>query len=172
MITDKRINRTLSVLYRYNQRFFAHKVKERKLPIEVGHIPSLMQVYYHPGITQDQLSFYNGMDKGTTARSIKQLEELKLLYRKTDQSDRRINHLFLTPDGIRVRNQMSEIILELHEMLYEGFESEEIDLLMDLLQRMKQNSVNWHEAQKRQMKCRTTTNEKEEHTHAGRKDGA
>lgn len=161
MITDKRINRTLSVLYRYNQRFFAHKIKERNLPLEVGHVPCLMQVYRHPGITQEQLSFYNGMDKGTTARSIKQLEELDLVYRKTDLSDRRVNHLFLTQKGIEVRNQMAQIILELHEMLYEGFEIEEIDRLMELLQRMKENSVRWHEEQKKKSKCRTIQEERE-----------
>lgn len=138
-MTGKFINRTISILYRCNQRFFAQKLEDYSLPLEVGQIPSLMQVYQHPGITQDGISSNAGMDKGTVAHTVKQLEDAGLVFRQTDEKDRRVNHIFPTPGGLAIKEKLFQIIRELHEILYMGFESSEIDLAILLLERMKNN---------------------------------
>ena len=48
-----RLNRDISILYRYGQRFFACRLAP--LGVEVGQLPVLMQVYQMPGTTQDAL---------------------------------------------------------------------------------------------------------------------
>lgn len=92
-----RLNRDISILYRYGQRFFACRLAP--LGVEVGQLPVLMQVYQMPGTTQDALSVGRGFDKGTTARVAKSLEDAGLLRRETDPDDRRINHLYPTGAG-------------------------------------------------------------------------
>lgn len=94
-----RLNRDISILYRYGQRFFACRLAP--LGVEVGQLPVLMQVYQMPGTTQDALSVGRGFDKGTTARVAKSLEDAGLLRRETDPDDRRINHLYPTEPGAR-----------------------------------------------------------------------
>ncbi|MCR4432231.1 MAG: MarR family transcriptional regulator [Tepidanaerobacteraceae bacterium] len=138
-MTGKFINRTISILYRCNQRFFAQKLENYSLPLEVGQISSLMQVYQHPGITQDGISSNAGMDKGTVAHTVKQLEDAGLVFRQTDDKDRRVNHIFPTPKGLEIRERLFQIIRELHEILYQGFESSEIEEAIALLERMKNN---------------------------------
>jgi hypothetical protein len=59
--------------FRYGQRYFTQMLKERQIPMEVGQLPFMMQVYRHPGISQDGISANAVMDKGTTAKCIKQL---------------------------------------------------------------------------------------------------
>lgn len=140
---EKYVNRTISVLYRCNQRFFAQKLQEYSLPIEVGQIPSLMQVYRYPGITQDEISSNANIDKGTVARTVKQLEDSGLVIRKTDDKDRRINHIFATPKGMEIKEQVFEIIVELHTVLYQGFSNSEIDEAISLMERMKENMSNY-----------------------------
>lgn len=135
----KYINRTISVLYRYNQRFFAQKLEEYSLPLEVGQIPALMQVYKHPGLTQDEISLNAGIDKGTAARTITQLENNSLVIRRTDEKDRRVNHIFATEKGIEIKPQVLKVIEELHEILYKGFNDREIDEMIIMLERMKNN---------------------------------
>lgn len=132
-----RINRTISILYRYGQRFLATRL--RPLGIEVGQFPSLMRVYSTRGITQEQISFETGMDKGTTARSVQQLEKNGLIFRKSDPSDRRMNHIFLTEKGEKLEPEVYAAADALHEVLYRGFTSEEIELTGSFLNRMKKN---------------------------------
>lgn len=140
---EQYINRTFSVLYRYGQRFFIQKLKEHKMPFEVGQFPFLMQVYRHPGITQEGISANAVMDKGTTARSIKQLEELGLVRREIDASDRRIHHIYPTPEAMAIKEQVIGVINDLHEILYKGFSKEEIDLVTSMTERMKANIADY-----------------------------
>lgn len=136
---EKYINRTISILYRCNQRFFAQKLEEYSLPIEVGQLPALIQIYRHPGITQEEISSNAGIDKGTAARTITQLENNGLVIRQTDEKDRRINHIFATDNAMKFKKQVFKIIDELHEILYQGFGQCEIDDMISMLERMKNN---------------------------------
>lgn len=138
-MTKAFINRIISILYRYDQYFFARKLQEYSLPIDVGHIPSLMQVYRNPGITQSGIALNSGMDKGTVARSLKQLEKAGLVLRQTDENDRRVNHIFATQKGNEIKEKVFQIIEELHEVLYRGFDPQEIQQAFSFIERMRGN---------------------------------
>lgn len=138
-MTERLINRTISRLHRQNLRFFALKLKEYQLPIDVGQIPVLMQVYRNPGITQDGISANARLDKGTTARCLNQLEDAGIVRRETDENDRRINHIHATDDGMLIKACVFDIIKELHIVLYEGFSEEEIEDLNNMAERMTCN---------------------------------
>lgn len=138
-MNQKFVNRNISRLYRDNQRFFAQRLKELKLPIEVGQLPALIQIYLHPGITQDGISANAGIDKGTVARIVKQLEDNSLISRQTDQGDKRVNHIFATEEGLSYEAQVFQIITELHNVLYKGLSDSEIELAINLLERMRKN---------------------------------
>ncbi|GKH47620.1 MarR family winged helix-turn-helix transcriptional regulator [Anaerotruncus massiliensis (ex Togo et al. 2019)] len=132
-----RLNRDISILYRYGQRFFACRLAP--LGVEVGQLPVLMQVYQMPGTTQDALSVGRGFDKGTTARVAKSLEDAGLLRRETDPDDRRINHLYPTGRALALRPQVEAVIDELHGVLYRGLSGEEIAQASALVARMRRN---------------------------------
>lgn len=138
-MTVKFINRIISIVYRYNQRFFTHKLEEYSLPIEVGQISTLIQIYRHPGITQDGISLNAGIDKGTVAHIIKQLEKADIVTRQTDSKDRRVNHIFATQKGLESKEQIFQIIKELHEVLYQGFCDSEVEEAISFMERMRNN---------------------------------
>ncbi|HOE58120.1 MAG TPA: MarR family winged helix-turn-helix transcriptional regulator [Bacillota bacterium] len=141
-MTKEYINRIISILYRYNQRFFAQKLEEYSLPVEVGQLPTLIQIYKYPGITQDGISSNVGIDKGTVARTVKQLEYAGMIVRRVDEKDRRINHIFVTPKGMKYRINIFKIIEELHEVLYQGFCGSKIEEAISMLDRMRSNIDN------------------------------
>lgn len=132
-----RLNRDFSILYRYGQRFFACRLAP--LGVEVGQFPVLMGVYQNPGTTQDALSVGRGLDKGTTARVAKSMEEAGLLRRETDPDDRRINHLYPTERALELRPQVEAVIDELHGVLYRGISEEEVAQASALVERMRRN---------------------------------
>lgn len=138
-MTEIYINKIISVLYRYNQRYFTQKLAEHSLPLEVGQVPTLIQIYRHPGITQEGISANAGIDKGTVAHVVKQLEKTGIVDRQTDTEDRRINHIFATDKGLECKEQIFGIIRELHQVLYRDFHEEEIQTAMSMLERMKNN---------------------------------
>ena len=142
-MTEQYINRTISILYRYNQRFFAQKLMEYSLPLEVGQLPTMLQIYRHPGITQDEISSNAGIDKGTVAHIVKQLEKDGIVLRQTDTSDRRVKHIFSTQKGMECKEQVFRIIKELHQILYRGFCGPEIEEAMSMLERMKKNMYDY-----------------------------
>lgn len=138
-MAEQYINRMISLLYRYNQRFFAQKLMEFSLPLEVGQLPTMIQIYRHPGITQDEISSNAGIDKGTVAHIVKQLEKDGIVLRQTDTSDRRVKHIFATQKGMECQEQVFQIIRELHQVLYRDFCGTEIEEAMSILERMKKN---------------------------------
>ncbi len=139
MTQPEYINRVISYLYRYGQRFLVKKFKEYGLPFEVGQLPFIMQIYRNPGITQEGISANAVMDKGTTARGVKRLEKLGLAARETDLRDRRVNHIYPTPAALEIKDWVFRIIDELHQVLYRGLSEDEIPLAVSLLFRMKDN---------------------------------
>lgn len=130
-------NRYISMIYRYTRRYFARELIDSQL--DAGQLPFLLQLYRSPGITQEQLSCALGMDKGTTARSVAQLEECGLAYRTPDENDRRINHVFPTQAALGSEDELFDIIDRLHELLFEGFTAEERAQALTLIIRMKDN---------------------------------
>lgn len=133
----ERVNRTISVLYRYGQRYLGARL--RPLGLEVGQLPALLRICRNPGITQEQISLETGMDKGTTARSVQRLAELGLVRRETDRADRRINHIYPTERACAIEESVIAVLEELHDILYEGMTEAEIAQAADLMNRMKEN---------------------------------
>ena len=132
-----RVNRRISILYRYGQRFLTARLKP--LGLEVGLLPSFLQVCRFPGITQEEISAHTGMDKGTTARSVKKLEEQGYVFCTGDPADRRVNHIQPTSQARALEPLVEEVVEELHRHLYRGFSPQEICLTLESLSRMQKN---------------------------------
>ncbi len=130
-------NKFISMIYRYTRRYFVRELQASQL--DAGQLPFLLHLYRAPGITQEQLSCALGMDKGTTARSVAQLEECGLAYRAPDEHDRRVNHVFPTPTALAREEALFAIVDRLHELLFEGFSPEERAQALSLIIRMKDN---------------------------------
>lgn len=130
-------NRIMSFIYRYGRRYFAREL--RGLDVEVGQFPFMLAVLRSPGMTQEQLSDFLGMDRGTTARSLAALETQGFVLRIADEQDKRVNHIFPTDKAIDCRERLFEISESIHEVLFEGFSAEEKDQLCRCLIRMQIN---------------------------------
>lgn len=130
-------NKFISMIYRYTRRYFVRELQTFQL--DAGQLPFLLHLYRCPGVTQEQLSCALGMDKGTTARSVAQLEECGLAYRMPDEHDRRVNHVFPTAAALAREEALFTIVDRLHELLFEGFSSEERAQALSLIIRMKDN---------------------------------
>ncbi|HIX64859.1 MAG TPA: MarR family winged helix-turn-helix transcriptional regulator [Candidatus Anaerotruncus excrementipullorum] len=132
-----RVNRYISILYRYGQRFLTARL--RPLGLDVGLLPAFLQLCRFPGSTQEEIASRTGMDKGTTARSVKRLEEQGYASREGDPWDRRVNHIYPTEKARALEPQVEQVLVELHRYLYQGFTGPEIERALETLRRMQEN---------------------------------
>ena len=88
------IGKYISQLYRKGGTQISKEIST--FGIGQGQLMFLTQLYKQDGISQEELTEILRIDKGTTARAIKKLEEENLVTRIKDEQDRRAYKVYLT----------------------------------------------------------------------------
>lgn len=135
------VNGDISVMYRYGRQYFVERLEERGCRLRMGQMPSLLEIWEHPGITQEGICQRVGMDKGTTARAVKSLEEDGLVIRTADPRDRRANRLTLTPSGEALVPALLQVTEEYHRWLFRGFSPKEREQAEGFFRRLRENAL-------------------------------
>jgi len=135
----REIGKNLSTIVRLthcniNDELMAHDISS-------GQFPYFMALIMMEGATQEELSEMLFMDKGTTAKALKKLEEKGFVIRKKCQTDKRCNRVLFTDKG---RNLIPEVmrVLEIWtDKLFKDFSMDERELLGEYLDRMMKNII-------------------------------
>lgn len=135
------ILRYVSILYRYSQIYLAGRLKP--LRTTVGLYPFMLAICRQPGMNQESLSEILVMDKGTTARAVKELEHKGCIVREPDCSDRRTNRLYPTARGEALADRLDVFLLEWKEILWKGFSEGERNQSYELVKKMAANAMSY-----------------------------
>lgn len=92
------------------------------------------------GINQKEISKILNVNKATTNKAIRKLEELGYVYTVIDESDKRNHLLFLTEEGKKILPQVSEKLQAYSSGMVEGFDATEKEMFFSLLKRVYMNS--------------------------------
>lgn len=86
--------RMIAATYRLGQSLLRQTLKDSEIPVAKA---DFIRVVSHcPGITQSELADLMLVSKPSVAQAVKELERKGYLYRKTDEADRRVRHLYPT----------------------------------------------------------------------------
>jgi DNA-binding MarR family transcriptional regulator len=88
-------------------------------------------------LTQRDLTRLTLMDKVAVNRACKVLEERGLAYRRPNELDGRSHHLDLTEEGVRMRDEIMPLALEMERRLFSSFAPEEVAQFRSLLDRVR-----------------------------------
>ena len=135
--------RWISLLHRYGHIYVGKELKEYN--ISKGQYIFLNALYKQEGISQEQLSDYLKIDKGTTAKAIKKLEEEEYVIRKIDVKDKRAYNIYLTEKAIKIKPVVRKAMTDWIDILYSGFTEEEKELSLALLEKMGENAAAYTE---------------------------
>lgn len=102
------IERWISMLYRYGQSYVSKKLGHHN--IGSGQYVILLTLFRNGGISQEVLSDYLKLDKGSIARSIKKLEDEAYVERRIDLDDKRAHKVFLTQKALDIIPVVQEAI--------------------------------------------------------------
>lgn len=96
----------------------------------------LVNLYQNDGINQEELAEILSIDKGTTARAIKKLEEEGFIRREKDEKDKRAYKVYITNKAKDIKDEVYTILREWEEILLCNLSKEEIIVIKSLLKKI------------------------------------
>lgn len=112
-----------------------------KIGIGAGEYTFLLNLYKCDGITQEELTEKVKLDKATTARAIKKLEDKGYVKRVKKETDRRAYKLEITEKADQIREKVYLIMDEWETKVRNCFTNEESQELMKLLDKLSKSAL-------------------------------
>ena len=127
------IAKYISEIQRMGNIFFLKELSY--LGLGYGQFNFLMELYKKDGVRQEDLSLNLKIDKGTTARAIKKMEDEGFIIRTHDDKDKRANRIFLTEKAISHKENVYKIARSWEENLTKNLTNEEKKIILNLLKK-------------------------------------
>ena len=116
------------------------------MALKACHASYLLEICDEPGISQDNLAQRICINKSNIARQVAALEESGFITRAPSFEDKRVMKLYPTEKTLKLLPQILAILDIWEEQLTAGLTQDELELLSDLLSRMKAKATAWMEA--------------------------
>ena len=134
---NRHIGKYISQLYRKGSVFINKEVS--KYGISSGQFMFLLEVYIQDGRNQEEISEKLKIDKGTTARALKKLEEQGFITRVKDEYDKRSNKVYLTDKAKEIRENVFDVLRDWNHMISQSLTEEEEETMEKLLEKVCNN---------------------------------
>lgn len=131
------IGKYISAIYRHQQILINHSLKE--YGIGSGQYIFLVNISINEGISQKELSRIINIDKTTTAKAVKKLEQEGYIYKLQDEVDKRYHKLYMTEKGKEFMPTMSKILNDTTKILKNGMNDQQYDETIASLKLMLNN---------------------------------
>jgi DNA-binding MarR family transcriptional regulator len=136
----KYIGRKISCVFRNSHSFFDSVFEE--FHIGRGQMHYFMYIVNHGnGLSQDEITHALEIDKATTARALKKLEDNGYIERKSDEKDKRIKRVFLTKKGESIQDELKKTAEMWEEKVTKGIPEEKMEIFLEVLDKMKDNMI-------------------------------
>jgi Transcriptional regulators len=133
------IGKYIGEIHRSSYMYFGKRFS--KFGIGAGQYLFLLNLYENDGITQEELTKKVRLDKATTARAIKKLEDEGYVRRIKKESDKRAYRLELTEKAEQIKDDVYSIMNEWESEIRMCFTDEEFQELMNLLNKLSKSSL-------------------------------
>lgn len=107
-----------------------------KLEVSPGLFGMLVIIEANPGLKQTELAHAAQLDRSSLVPALDKLEARGLVTRRASQEDRRVNGLWLTPDGAALLKKLKQRVARHEVRLARNLTAEERDMLAALLHRI------------------------------------
>jgi DNA-binding MarR family transcriptional regulator len=114
----------------YNQ-----KASEHNMTMSIGFI---LMIVDKDGTPSTQLGPRMGMEPTSLSRTLKTMEDRKLIRRQEDKIDKRKVFILLTAEGLEYRRLVRETILEFNEKIHNKVSQDKLDVFYEVLNHMDQ----------------------------------
>jgi len=133
------VGRYISCIYRNFHIYLHHQLEQYNLGS--GQFHFLMMLYHKDGVNQETLAETLNIDKATSARAIKKLEEQGYVTRKRDEKDRRNYNIYLTEKAKKLQPTIKTILQQWTEQLLQDITKKEEQYLFTILEKISKNAT-------------------------------
>lgn len=124
-------------------------IEFKEIDLTRGQYLYLVRICENPGIIQEKLAELIKVDRTTTARAIKRLEEKGFVERKVDKQNRKIKLIYPTAKGAAVYPLIIRENEYSNQIALTGFSEEEAAELLAYLIKIRKNvSEDWNSVKK------------------------
>jgi len=97
------------------------------------------------GTPSTQLGPKMGIEKSSLSRTLKQMEDAGLIYRKTDKDDRRIIRIYLTPHGVNKRKLAKKAVLDFNNKVFSRIDPERLKIFQEVIEEITEVAIHYEE---------------------------
>lgn len=131
------IGKYISQLHRKGNVFINRELS--KYDLSVGQFMFLLDLYMKDGKNQEGISDSLKIDKGTTARAIKKLEEQGFVIRIKNENDKRSNKIYLTDKAKDIKENVFDILDDWNQKISMILTKEEEKTMKNILKKVCEN---------------------------------
>jgi len=107
-----------------------------ELEVSPGLFGMLVIIEANPGLKQSELAHAAQLDRSSLVPALDKLEARRLVARRASSEDRRVNGLWLTPEGSALLRQLKQRVARHEQRLARGLTAPERETLAALLRRI------------------------------------
>jgi DNA-binding MarR family transcriptional regulator len=115
------------------------KIKENGINITFEMLEVMSCLWRKDGVNQQEIADFTMRDKSSMTYLLDNLVKRKMVKRVEDENDRRNKLIYLTPQGVGLKDQLYPWALEAYEVAAEGIDLAEIEQSMSVLNKMIAN---------------------------------
>lgn len=111
--------------------------KKAKISLTREQLVVLISLNEQDGINQNELAILTKRNKTTLTRLLNNLEKKTLVRREQEKSDKRINRIYITPEGLDILDSTFPIIEDTSKMLEQDLTAEEIKSIKSISEKIQ-----------------------------------
>lgn len=79
------------------------------------------------GVPATKIAPLMGMTSSSLSRLLKNMEDDGLIYRKQEKEDKRVVRIFLTPEGLKLKKKIKDVVITFNKKLFEKISKEDFE---------------------------------------------
>lgn len=99
---------------------------------------ALLNIHGDDGTPATKIAPLMGLEARSLTRLLKSMEEKGLVYRKTDENDKRSVRIMLTKEGERNKEKAKDTVLKFNEAVKAQIPQQKLDVFFEVLQEINQ----------------------------------
>lgn len=119
--------------------FFIDRISQHGIELTKVQWILLMKLKERNGEPQHNLAFLTNRDKASLTRLLTTMESKNLVARIPEESDHRINNIYITSHGEKILKQSIPIVNQMIDEMQEGLTEEEKELAINVLKKIIDN---------------------------------
>lgn len=130
------LGRSMLELRNYVRQYIQVKIKGHGINITFEMLEVMSCLWKQDGVNQQELADRTLRDKSSMTYLLDNLVKRKMVKRVEDKNDRRNKLVYLTKEGIHLKEQLNPWVAEVYEMAAEGVEQKDLQKSLAVLHQM------------------------------------